>query len=345
MKIDALLKSAEPSEIEDKARQLERLGYDGVWTFEAQNDPFLPLSFALNASETLSLGTNITVAFARSPFALAQTSWDLQRFAKGRFKLGLGTQVKAHIERRYSIKFDKPAAKIEEYIICLRAIWDSFQSGNAPNFNGEFYKFTLLTDFFNPGPNLCAHIPIYLAGVNPLMCEVAGRVADGFHVHPMHTKSFLKDMVIPNINRGLKASENPGRNFELYAPIFVITGQTDKEKARMKKIVCQQIAFYGSTPNYASLFSYHGYPELGKKLNISLKRGEIDTMGDLIPDELLEQIAVIDNPENIAKRIVDRYFGVLNRVSLYCSLDNENPSGLFTDLPAKINNVLAVIRD
>ena len=345
MKIDALLKSAEPSEIKDKVRRLEELGYDGVWTFEAQNDPFLPLSFALNASRTLSLGTNITVAFARSPFALAQTSWDLQRFAKGRFKLGLGTQVKAHLERRYSIKSDKPAAKIEEYIICLRAIWDSFQNGNVPNFNGEFYKFSLLTDFFNPGPNPCSYIPIYLAGVNPLMCEVAGRVADGFHVHPMHTTSFLKDMIIPNINRGLNVSENPRRNFELYAPIFVITGHNDREKAKMKKTVCQQIAFYGSTPNYASLFSYHGYPELGKKLNTSLKRGEIDAMGDLIPDDLLEQIAVIDNPENIAKRIVERYLGTLNRVSLYCSLDNENASDLLIDLPVKVNNLLAVIRD
>ena len=146
MKIDALLKSASPSKIQDKARQLEGLGYNGLWTFEAQNDPFLPLSLALDAARSVDLGTNITVAFARSPFALAQTSWDLQRLSEGRFKLGLGTQVKAHVERRYSTKFEKPAAKIEEYVNCLRAIWDSFQNGSPPNFNGEFYKFSLLTD-------------------------------------------------------------------------------------------------------------------------------------------------------------------------------------------------------
>ncbi len=345
MKIDALLKSANPSQIKDKTSYLEGLGYHGVWTFEAQNDPFLPLSFAINASQTLDLGTNITVAFARSPFALAQTSWDLQRFSEGRFRLGLGTQVKAHIERRYSVKFEKPAAKIEEYINCLRAIWDSFQNDNPPNFNGEFYKFSLLTDFFNPGPIEWPHIPIYLAGVNPLMCEVAGRVADGFHVHPMHTVGFLTDMVLPNIKKGLKFSKNPARNFELYAPIFVITGVSNKDKAKMEKTVRQQIAFYGSTPNYASLFSYHGYHELGKKLNSALKRGEVTQMGDFIPDELLEQIAIIDQPENVAKRIVERYSGVLDRFSLYGSLDDDHASSLLSDLPAKVNNVLAEISD
>ena len=345
MKIDALLKSASPSEIENKALNLESLGYDGVWTFEAQNDPFLPLSFAINASQTLDLGTNITVAFARSPFALAQTSWDLQRFSEGRFKLGLGTQVKAHIERRYSIKFEKPAAKIEEYINCLRAIWDSFQNGNSPNFNGKFYKFRLLTDFFNPGPIRWPYIPIYLAGVNPLMCEVAGRVADGFHVHPMHTVGFLTDMILPNIKKGLNDSENPLRHFELYAPIFVITGANDKDKTEMEKSVRQQIAFYGSTPNYASLFSYHGYHELGKNLNISLKRGETAQMGNLIPDELLEQIAIIDHPENVAKRIVERYVGILDRCSLYCSLDSEHVSNLLIDLPTKIRKLIAVNND
>ena len=345
MKIDALLKSASPSKIQDKARQLEGLGYNGLWTFEAQNDPFLPLSLALDAARSVDLGTNITVAFARSPFALAQTSWDLQRLSEGRFKLGLGTQVKAHVERRYSMKFEKPAAKIEEYVNCLRAIWDSFQNGSPPNFNGEFYKFSLLTDFFNPGPNRCSHIPIYLAGVNPLMCEVAGRVADGFHVHPMHTAGFLKDMVLPNIKKGLNVSENPLRHFELYAPIFVITGATNQDRTKMEETVRQQIAFYGPTPNYASLFSYHGYHELGKKLNISLKRGEMEKIGNLIPDALLEQIAIIDNPGNIAKRIVERYLGILDRCSLYCSLDSEYLSSLFIDLPAKINNVLAVISD
>ena len=152
-----LLKSTSPSEIEDHARQLERLGYDGVWTLKRKNDPFLPLSFALNATQTLSGNEYNSCICSLSVCASANVLGIYSGFRKGRFKLGLGTQVKAHIERRYSIKFEKPAAKIEEYIICLRAIWDSFQNGNAPNFNGEFYKFVLLTDFFNPGPNPCAH--------------------------------------------------------------------------------------------------------------------------------------------------------------------------------------------
>ena len=185
----------------------------------------------------------------------------------------------------------------------------------------------------------------YLAGVNPLMCEVAGRVADGFHVHPMHTVGFLTDMILPNIRKGLNDSENPLRHFELYAPIFVITGANDKDKTKMEKSVRQQIAFYGSTPNYASLFSYHGYHELGKKLNISLKRGETARMGNLIPDELLEQIAIIDHPENVAKRIAERYIGILDRCSLYCSLDSEHVSNLLIDLPTKIRKLLAVNND
>ena len=342
IKVDALLKAGSPEEIDLEIRFLEKYGFSGAWTFEAKNDPFLPLSFAIRSSNKINLGTNITVAFARTPFALAQTAWDLQKFSRGRFNLGLGTQVKSHIERRYSVQFDKPAARIEEYIRCIKSIWDCFQTGKQPDFDGHFYKFSLLTDFFNPGPIKWPRIPIYLAGVNPLMCEVAGKVADGFHVHPMHTVEFLKDMVIPNVNKGLISSEEPERNFELYAPIFVITGETYEEKLGMERVVRQQIAFYGSTPNYAVLFQYHGYPDLGKKLNLSLKRGELDTMGDLIPDELLEKIVIIDNPENLAQRIIDRYLGVLNRFSVYSFLDDEQSLESFKNLPSEIINILAV---
>lgn len=343
MKVDALLKSDSHKEIQQKAYLLEKRGFDSVWTFEAKNDPFLPLSFAMTATQNLGLGTNITVAFARTPFALAQTAWDLQRLSKGRFKLGLGTQVKSHIERRYSGKFDRPAAKIEEYIRCLRAIWDSFQTDVRPNFEGEFYKFSLITDFFNPGSIEWPKIPIYLAGVNPLMCKVAGRVADGFHVHPMHTSEFLIDMVVPNIKKGLAISENPDRPFELYAPIFVITGTSSEEMKNMEKDVRQQIAFYGSTPNYASLFSYHGYNDLGKNLNICLKRGEFDKLGDMVPEELLEKIAIIDRPSNIAKRIFDRYSGILNRFSLYSSLDDDYALSRWEGLPGEIEKILDIL--
>ena len=213
MKIDTQLGGGVSKDIAADAQRFERMGFDGGWTFESRHDPFLPLAQAAIATTRLQLGTNIAVAFGRSPFSVAQTAWDLQRGSGGRFHLGLGTQVRAHVERRYSMPFDHPAARLADYVRCLRAIWDTFQNDARPSYEGPFYRFRLINPFFNAGPIDHPHIPVYVAGVNPRMCRVAGEVAEGLHVHPMHSVGYLSDVVRPALEDGARCSRPGPRGF------------------------------------------------------------------------------------------------------------------------------------
>lgn len=317
MKIDTMFTPSSPSNIAKKAVEMEQNGFDCAWTFEAMSDPFLPLAHAAAATEKLEIGTNIAVAFARSPFSMAQISWDLQRDSGGRFHLGLGTQVRAHIERRFSAQFDHPAARITDYINCVRAIWDSFQNGTRPNFEGPYYKFKLMNPFFDPGPIPHPSIPIYLAGVNPRMCRAAGEVANGFHVHPVHSKSYLQDVVRPAIRAGAMSTGRKIEDISLYAPVFVITGDTQHEIDAMEQAVRQQVSFYGSTPSYAAVLEHHGYNDLSSKLNGLMREGKTKEMAAAIPENLISEIAVIGKPNQIGSLLKERYTGVLDRVSVY----------------------------
>jgi probable F420-dependent oxidoreductase len=317
MKIDTMLAPNSPENIVKQARELEALGFDCAWTFEAMSDPFLPLAHAAAATEKLEIGTNIAVAFARSPFSMAQIAWDLQRDSKGRFHLGLGTQVRAHIERRFSGQFDHPAARVTDYIKCVRAIWNSFQNGTRPNFEGRYYKFKLMNSFFDPGPISHPSIPIYLAGVNPRMCRAAGEVADGFHVHPVHSRSYLQEVVRPSISAGAKLAGRGIEDISLYAPAFVITGDTQQEVDAMEQAVRQQVSFYGSTPSYAAVLEHHGYNDLSSKLNGLMREGKTKEMAAAIPENLISEIAVVGKPSQIGSLLKERYTGVLDRVSVY----------------------------
>ena len=323
MKIDTLLPATSVADSAAKAAQYEQMGFDGVWTFEAAHDAFLPLSHAAVATKTLEVGTNIAVAFARTPFSMAQISWDMQKNSGGRFHLGLGTQVRAHIERRFSAEFDHPAARVTDYIRCLRAIWQCFQNGSKPDYEGEFYKFKLMNQFFDPGPIDNPEIPIYLAGVNPRMCRAAGEVADGFHVHPMHTASYLAEVVRPAINEGAKLRDASVDDMTLYSPVFVITGNNQKEMDELEKTVRQQISFYATTPSYGAVLNHHGYGDLGKKLAGMMREGKMDEMGQAIPEDFLEQVAIIAPPGEIGQRMRERYDGVLDRVSLYMTMGGD----------------------
>ena len=209
MKIDVGLRGADLRTLGSEAAAYERLGVDGLWSYETAHDPFLPLFAAALATERPSLGTAIAVAFARTPFAMAQTAWDLQRVSGGRLLLGLGTQVRAHVERRFSAAFEHPAARIVDYIRCLRAIWDTFQNGARPAYEGRFYRFTLISDFFNPGPIEHPEIPISLAGVGERMARAAGEVADGFHVHPLHSPGYVRDVVRPRSPKAPRRRTQP----------------------------------------------------------------------------------------------------------------------------------------
>lgn len=323
MQLDTQLRNVAFHAIASETQRCERMGFDAVWTFESTHDPFLPLAMAATATERLHLGTNIAVALGRSPFVMAQIAWDLQRGSAGRFHLGLGTQVRAHIERRFSMPFDHPAARVTDYIRCIRAIWDTFQHDTRPQYEGPFYHFKLINPFFNPGPIAHPHIPIYLAGVNPRMCRAAGEVADGFHVHPMHSVGYLKDVVRPALAEGARLSGRNADDLVLYAPVFAVSGNTPAETDAAEQEVRRQIAFYASTPSYRVLLEYHGYEGLGRELSALMRQGDLAAMPRLIPDALLEAVAVVASPTTLPAQLRQRYAGVLHRVSLYFPL----PSG------------------
>ena len=331
MKLDTQMQVFAFDAITREAQRYERMGFDCVWTFEAAHDPFMPLALAATATERLQIGTNISVAFGRSPFAMAQTAWDLQRGSGGRFRLGLGTQVRAHIERRFSMPFDHPAARVTDYIRCVRAVWDTFQNGARPRYEGPYYQFRLMNPFFNPGPIEHPDIPIYLAGVNPRMCRAAGEVADGFHVHPMHSVSYLKSVVLPALEAGARLENRSVSDIELYAPVFAISGETQAERDAVEREVRQQIAFYASTPSYRVLLEHHGYDSLGVELSALMRKGDMAAMPKLVPDALMEEIAVAASPSELPAKLRQRYEGLLHRVSLYFPIPAEAPEAQWRD--------------
>ncbi len=266
------------------------------------------------------MGTNVAVAFARSPMSMAQVAWDLQRASGGRLALGLGTQVRAHVERRYSMGFEHPAARIADYVRCLRAIWRNFQTGERPDYRGPFYEFTLMNPAFHPGAIEHPDVPVYLGGVNPRMCRAAGEVADGFHVHPMHSVGYLREVVLPALDAGARTRGRRASELELFSPVFVVSGETQPEMDQAERRVRQQISFYGSTPSYRTLLAFHGLEEVGRELSARARRGEWAEMPDLVPDTLLEEVAVVAKPSDLPAALRRRYDGLLQRISLYFPL-------------------------
>jgi len=339
VKIDVGLRTHDLRALGGEAAAYERLGVDGLWSYETAHDPFLPLFVAALTTERLSLGTGIAVAFARTPFAMAQTAWDLQRVSGGRLLLGLGTQVRAHVERRFSAPFEHPAARIVDYIRCLRAIWATFQNGVRPAYEGRFYRFTLISDFFNPGPIEHPDIPISLAGVGERMARAAGEAADGFHVHPLHSPGYLRDVVRPAIAEAARAARRDPAQVALIAPVFIITGETARECAAAESYARQQIAFYASTPTYRPFLAYHGFEALGKELSVLAREGRFADMPARVPDALLDAVAVRAEPAALGAAIRARYAGdLVQRVYPYAPIPADDPGGRVAALIAGIRH-------
>jgi probable F420-dependent oxidoreductase len=335
MKIDVGLRGADLGALGHEGAAYERLGIDGLWTPETAHDPFLPLLAAALATERVSLGTAIAVAFARTPFATAQTAWDLQRASGGRLRLGLGTQVRAHVERRFSAAFEHPAARIVDYIRCVRAIWETFQTGASPAYEGRFYRFTLISDFFNPGPIEHPAIPISLAGVGERMARAAGEVADGFHVHPLHSPGYLRDVVRPAIAAGARAAGRDPAMVELIAPVFLVAGERAPERVAAEHDARRQIAFYASTPTYRPFLAYHGFEALGAELSALARAGRFADMAARIPDALLEAVAVSAEPAAIGAALAARYGdGLVQRIYPYADVPAADPDGRLAALVA-----------
>jgi probable F420-dependent oxidoreductase len=298
------------------AKDLEDLGYDGVWSAETGHDPFLPLAIAAQTTERLELGTSIAVAFARNPMTLAMVANDLQEMSKGRFILGLGSQIKPHITKRFSMEWSHPAPRMREMLLAIRAIWDCWANGTKLDFRGEFYTHTLMTPFFNPGPNKYGNPKIILAAVGERMTEVAGEAGDGMIVHGFTTHRYLREVTIPALERGAAKAGKTRKDLTVAYPGFVVTGQGDQLE-QAKTATKRQIAFYGSTPAYRPVLELHGWGEIGDELNTMSKRGEWEAMGEKITDEMLDAFAVVGPLDDIPRLVGERYGDLVDRFSFY----------------------------
>src|SRR3954452_8190413 len=301
----------------DEAKEAESAGYDGAWSAETSHDPFFPLLLAAGSTERLELGTGIAVAFARNPMNLAQIAYDLQAYSQGRFLLGLGSQIKAHVTKRFSMPWSHPAPRMRELILAMRAIWDCWNNDTKLEFRGDFYTHTLMTPFFNPGPNPYGPPKVFLAAVGELMTEVAGEVCDGIIIHGFTTERYLREVTVPALERGMAKSGRARSDFEISFPAFIVSGTTEEEMAAAITGTKQQIAFYGSTPAYKSVFELHGWDDLQPELNRLSKLGDWVKMGDLIDDEVLDAFAIVGKPEEITVKVKARVGDVVDRVSFY----------------------------
>ncbi len=314
MLVDAATHLAgDPVAAETAAVAAEADGYDGFSASETRHDPFVSLALAARATRAITLRSEIAVAFARNPMSLAMLGNDLQLISGGRFQLGLGSQVRPHIERRFSMPWSHPAPRMEEFIAAIRAIWQSWATGGKLAYRGRFYQHTLMTDFFNPGPNPHGNPAVMLAAVGEGMTAVAGRVADGMLCHGFTTEAYLRERTIP----ALRAARGNLDGFTLCQPVFAVLGSDPEARAAAEAGVRRQIAFYGSTPAYRPVLELHGWGELGQQLNLLSRRQEWAQMGDLIGDDVLAAFAVTGTPAEVAAAIRQRLGDVVTRVSLY----------------------------
>ena len=317
MKLDTAFAPTCLADVPALAKAAEAVGFDALWTAETSHDPYLPLPMVAEHTERITFGTSIAVAFPRSPLVHAQIAWDLATQSDGRFVLGLGTQVKGHNERRFGIKWEAPGPRLREMILCIRAIWDCWQNGTRPRFEGEYYRFTLMTPFFSPGPIAHPKVPIWIAGVNTYMCELAGELCEGFHVHPFHSIRYLRESLLPEIGRGLAKAARQRGDITLSTSAFVIAGNNDEEIARAKDAVRLQIAFYASTRTYARVLQAHGWGDTSARLNEKAAKGDWTGMASEITDEMLDVYAVTARWDDVAAKVKSRYDGILDRVALY----------------------------
>jgi probable F420-dependent oxidoreductase len=320
MRVDGKLVGSSIAQIAEAARSHERDGYSGLWSSESKHDPFLPLMVAGEHTTEIELGTSIAVAFARTPMTLAYSSWDLQNYTGGRFVLGLGSQVKPHIERRFSMQWSKPADRMREMVNAIRAIWDSWENDTRLTFEGEFYRHTLMTPFFSPGPNPNGLPKIVVAAVGEAMCEVSGEVCDGIFLHGFTTERYIREVTLPAVQRGLDKAGRSMDSFEVFGLPLTATGPDDESLEKAVKGCRNQIAFYASTPTYHSVLELHGWGELGKELHAMSRTDDPDRwnrMGDAIDDDVLDAFAVVGQPGNIAETMNDRFGNVMDRLQFY----------------------------
>jgi probable F420-dependent oxidoreductase len=310
--IDATLPQMSLNDVPAVARAAEQLGFDAVWTSETQHDPFLPCALLAEHTSRLHFGTAVAVAFSRSPANLAYTAWDLAGQSMGRFILGLGTQVKAHIERRFGMTWpESVTGRLREQILAIRALWDSWQNGTRLNFRGEYHKLTLMSPFFNPGPIQHPNVPIYIAGVNTGLARLAGEVCDGFLVHPFHSPEYLREVLLPALASGLGKAGRARTDVSVAVTAFVATNDEDRRLAR------SQLAFYASTPSYRPVMVLHGWGDVAERLSAHAARAEWEAMPALLTDDMLSAFCLQTTDAELPTALKARYGGLADRLSLY----------------------------
>ncbi len=314
MKVETGIMTGNLREVPAAARKAEERGYDGFVVPQTSHDPFLPLVLAAEHTERVELGTAVAIAFPRSPMITAYEAWDLQAMSKGRLLLGLGTQVKGHIERRFSVPWTAPGPRLREYILALRAIWDCWQNGTKLDFRGEHYTFTLMTPFFNPGPIEHPHVRIYVSALNPYICRLAGELCDGIRLHAFNTPKYFRDVILPNLEAGAKKAGRSLADIDISGGNFIIAGDTEEEIERGKQDTRRQVSFYGSTRTYKSVMDAHGWGDTALKLHRMSSEGLWTEMAEEITDEMLEEFAVIGTYDEIVDKIKERWGWVVNRV-------------------------------
>jgi probable F420-dependent oxidoreductase len=304
------------AQVPQVVREAEATGFGALWAPESRHDPFLPLVLAAEHSTRMLLGTAVAIAFPRSPMVLANIGWDLAKFSGGRFILGLGTQVKGHNERRFSVPWVPPGPRLRDMILAIRAIWDCWQNGTRLDFRSEHYTHTLMTPFFNPGPIEHPQVPIFIGGVNSYMCRQAGEVADGLLMHSLNSVTYIRDVVLPALEAGLRRSGRQRQDFTLRGTVFPILGETDEELDLARAAVRQRIAFYASTRTYKAVLAAHGWGDLTERLHAMAARGEWEAMGREITDEMLDAFCVTSTPEHLGQALHERFDGLVDRLFL-----------------------------
>ncbi len=333
MKLDAALPPVALKDVPAIAKAAQETGFAALWTQETQHDPFLPCTLIAEHSADMQFGTAIAVSFARSPANLAYTAWDLSAQSGGRFILGLGTQVKAHIERRFGMTWpDSVTGKLREQIQVIRAFWDNWQNGTKLNFRGEYYKATLMSPFFNPGAIEHPNIPIYIAGVNTGLAKLAGELCDGFHAHPFNSPRYMNEVILPAVEEGLNKEGRKRKDIAVSVTAFVAASPEEESFARM------QIAFYASTPSYHAVMDLHGWGETAQQLSGFAAKSEWSEMPMLITDEMLNEFCLVTTPENLANELKKRYAGIADRLTLYTPFVPKEKDAWWSALAAKFNN-------
>ncbi|MCK9486839.1 MAG: TIGR03617 family F420-dependent LLM class oxidoreductase [Dehalococcoidia bacterium] len=333
---------ADMAAVPERARMLERLGYDSISVGETAHNPFLPLVLVAEHTERMKFGSSVAIAFPRVPHITANIAWDLSKYSGGRFVLGLGTQVKGHNERRFSVPWAPPGPHLRDYINTMRAIWDSWQNGTKPDYEGEFYQYKLTSPFFNPGPIEHPDIPIIISAVNPFNARLAGEVCDGIAIHGFSTFRYIKEVLIPAVHEGARRAGKDLSKVQVRGGGFIVTGRTEEEVAKARERSRRQISFYASTRSYSNVMKLHGWADEAAQLHRLSIDGKWDDMVGLITDDMMEEFCVIGTWDELPAKMREKFAGINTQISFGADPTNPDEEEQIKEIIAELKTIPAL---